>query len=325
MDPVSTLTAAAIAELAFKKFIESSAGELAKKFTEGAIAKMDTLRQKTVEKLQGNATAENAIATIQQGSKAGLEQLTPYLHIAMDEDPAFAQNIQRLAQDILVLTRTEGRNIQNIYGGQGFQVNDPTAPVIQGGSGNTININYGTPPNPPAQTSGNSTPTPSQSRPPMTSTAPSDSAVEVFFSYSHEDEALRDQLANHLSSLQRQGVIQKWHDRQIPAGKEWAGQIDAHLEAAQIILLLISADFIASDYCYDVEMTRALERHQAGEARVIPIILRPTEFQGMEFSRLQALPRDAKPVTSWENRDEAFLNIAQGIRLVAEELRGQPH
>jgi hypothetical protein len=97
MDPVSTLTAAAIAELAFKKFVESSAGELAKKFTEGAISKMDRLRQGIVEKLRGTVKAEQAIAAIETGLKAGIEQLAPYLHIAMDDDPEFAQTLQRLA------------------------------------------------------------------------------------------------------------------------------------------------------------------------------------------------------------------------------------
>jgi tetratricopeptide (TPR) repeat protein len=143
MEPGSSLAAAAIVELAFKKFIESSAGELAKKFTEGAIAKMDVLRERIAEKLRGKPKAEQAIAAVETGAKSAIDQLVPYLHVAMDDDAEFAQEIQRLAQDILILQRTEGRNIQNIHAGQGFQVNDPTAPVIQGGSGNTININYG--------------------------------------------------------------------------------------------------------------------------------------------------------------------------------------
>jgi len=144
-------------------------------------------------------------------------------------------------------------------------------------------------------------------------------AIEVFFSYAHEDEGLRDKLANHLKLLERQGVIQKWHDRQILAGTEWKGQIDSHLETAQIILLLISSDFLASDYCYDLEMKRALERHDAEEARVIPIVLRPVDnLWKAPFGKLQALPTDGKPVTRWDNEDEAFANVARGIRLTAE-------
>ena len=111
-------------------------------------------------------------------------------------------------------------------------------------------------------------------------------SIEVFYSYSHEDEELRQQLENHLSILRRQGVITDWHYRQIGAGREWEGEIDAHLNTAHVILLLISSDFIASDYCYDVEMQRAMERHEAGEARVIPVILRPVDWEAAPFSHL---------------------------------------
>jgi hypothetical protein len=138
--------------------------------------------------------------------------------------------------------------------------------------------------------------------------------IEVFFSYSHRDEALRDELAKHLSIMKRQGIIDAWHDRQITAGSEWAGEIDAHLNSAQVILLLISADFLASDYCYDIELKRAMERHEAGTARVIPIILKPVDWQGAPFGKLQALPKNAQAITTWSNQDEAFLNVAQGLR-----------
>ncbi|HYG09392.1 MAG TPA: toll/interleukin-1 receptor domain-containing protein, partial [Pyrinomonadaceae bacterium] len=145
-------------------------------------------------------------------------------------------------------------------------------------------------------------------------------AIEIFYSYSHIDEGLRDQLKNHLSMLKRQGVVREWHDRRISAGQEWDRQIDAHLNSAHIILLLVSADFLASDYCYDIEVERAMERHEAGEARVIPIILRPCDWQSAPFGRLQALPKDAKPVTKWDNTDDAFLDIAKGIRDAAAEV-----
>jgi hypothetical protein len=148
------------------------------------------------------------------------------------------------------------------------------------------------------------------------------SPIEVFFSYSHKDEDLCVELVKHLSILKRQGVIQDWHDRKIGAGKEWEGEIDTHLNTAGVILLLISSDFLASDYCYDKEMNRALERHEAGEACVIPIILRPVDWEGAPFGKLQALPKDAKPVTSWPDQDQAFLNVAQGIRAAVKELVG---
>ncbi|MGP1373670.1 MAG: toll/interleukin-1 receptor domain-containing protein [Almyronema sp.] len=144
--------------------------------------------------------------------------------------------------------------------------------------------------------------------------------VEVFFSYSHRDEDLRDEMAKHLSILQRQGIIAAWYDRDIEVGAEWAADIDAHLNSAQVILLLISPDFIASDYCFDLEMKRAMDRHAAGEAYVVPVILRPVDWSGAAFSKLQALPKNAKPVTTWANRDQAFENVARGIRQLVERL-----
>jgi len=152
-------------------------------------------------------------------------------------------------------------------------------------------------------------------------TSPSrDKKIELFLSYSHADENLRDELVKHLTLLTRQQVISTWHDRNISAGTEWGSQISQHLETAKVILLLISADFLASDYCYDIELNRAMERHEMGEARVIPIILRPADWSGAPFGRLQALPNNARPITTWENRDLAFENVVKGIRLVCEEL-----
>jgi tetratricopeptide (TPR) repeat protein len=155
----------------------------------------------------------------------------------------------------------------------------------------------------------------------MSKTPKSPDAVEVFYAYSHRDERLRNRLASHLSILRRNSVITDWHDRRIGAGMEWKGQIDEHLNTARIILLLVSADFLASDYCIDVEMKRAMERHELREARVIPIILRAVDnWQVTAFGKLQALPTDGKPITSWPNRDEAFVDVARGIRVAVAEL-----
>ncbi len=148
-----------------------------------------------------------------------------------------------------------------------------------------------------------------------------DSAIKIFVSYSHCDEKLMQELVKHLSLLKRQGLISEWHDRQITAGSEWEGQISEHLNSAQIILLLISSDFLASDYCYDIELTRAMERHDQQQACVVPVILRPVDWQHSPFSKLQALPKNAQPIISWSDRDEAFLDVAQGIRQVAEQMR----
>jgi hypothetical protein len=145
-------------------------------------------------------------------------------------------------------------------------------------------------------------------------------AVEIFYSYAHNDERLRKKLETHLSLLKQEGLIIGWYDREIRAGGEWANEIEAHLDSAHIILLLISPDFMASDYCYSIEMKRALERHDSKEAQVIPIILRPTDWKRAPFSKLQVLPSNGRPITRWPDRDEAFLNIAQDIRKAVDEL-----
>ncbi|WP_437747128.1 AAA family ATPase [Sorangium sp. So ce1504] len=152
---------------------------------------------------------------------------------------------------------------------------------------------------------------------------PAKTPARLFFSYSHKDEALRDELETHLALLKREGLLQSWHDRRIGAGDEWAGQIDRNLDEAEVILLLVSADFLASDYCFDNEMKRALARHDAGQARVIPVILRQTDWHSAPFARLLALPKDGRPVTLWQDRDEAWTDVALGIRRAIEALRAR--
>lgn len=155
----------------------------------------------------------------------------------------------------------------------------------------------------------------------MKAPRPQGAEVDVFIAYSHKDQRLRHNLETHLNLLKREGTIKTWHDRKIVPGEEWESEIDSHMDKAGIIALLVSADFIASDYCYGIEMRRAMERYEAGEARVIPIILRPCDWEPAPFAKLQALPTDAKPVTSWTNRDQAFADIARRIRLAAEEIK----
>lgn len=150
-----------------------------------------------------------------------------------------------------------------------------------------------------------------------------ENAVKVFISYSHKDEDLRDRLDTHLSNLRWDGVISSWYDRQLTAGTEWDEKIKAELEAADIILLLISPDFMASKYCRDVEIPLSLQRHEAKQAFVVPIILRPFDWFTAPFAKLQAFPKDAKPVTTWANQDEAFLSIAQGIRTAVQLMRAE--
>ena len=142
----------------------------------------------------------------------------------------------------------------------------------------------------------------------------------VFFAYSHKDKDLRDELEIHLSALKRQGVIQTWHDRRIGAGKHLDTEISSNLENAQIILLLISPYFIASEYCYNIEMKRALERNDNGEALVIPIILHPCDWQHTPLGGLNATPTDGKPISKFPNQHEAFLEIVSAIRLAVQEI-----
>ncbi len=153
---------------------------------------------------------------------------------------------------------------------------------------------------------------------------PMKNAISLFYSYSHQDEAYRNKLEICLSTLKREQVIAEWHDRKIIPGQQWVVQIDQHLETADIILLLISPDFIASKYCYENEMNRALERQRLGLAKVVTVIVRPTDWQHLPFAKLQVLPKNGKPVTTWVNEDEAYLDIALGIRETIEAMQASP-
>ena len=153
--------------------------------------------------------------------------------------------------------------------------------------------------------------------------ARTDGAVTLFISYAYKDESLRAELDAHLKLMQRTGLVQKWDDRLLTAGEEWRRGIDENLQRADIILLLVSADFLSSDFCWQEEMERALQRHQTGEARVIPVIIRHADWTQAKFAELQALPKDGKAVTLWPDRDSAWTNVAEGIRQVAEEIRSK--
>jgi hypothetical protein len=143
-------------------------------------------------------------------------------------------------------------------------------------------------------------------------------AARVFMSYSHTDGQHRDRLEKALVMLKRQGLIETWHDRRIVPGQHVDRAISAELEGADLVLLLVSPDFLASDYCYAVEMQQAMKRHEAGYAHVVPIIIRPCDWKSAPFGRLNALPTDAKPVTKWTDPDDAFLDITEGIKRVIQ-------
>lgn len=150
--------------------------------------------------------------------------------------------------------------------------------------------------------------------------------VEIFCCYARKDKQLLRELKAHIMPLRLQKHVTIWDDTDINAGQKWEREIEKHLNTADIILLLISPDFMASEYCYSKEMQRAMERHVRGEARVIPIILRPVNWQRAPFSMLQVLPTNAKPVTdwSWDTEDNALYNVGAGIhRAIEDILAGQ--
>ncbi|MBA2660296.1 MAG: toll/interleukin-1 receptor domain-containing protein [Nitrosospira sp.] len=137
---------------------------------------------------------------------------------------------------------------------------------------------------------------------------------KVFISYSHKDEIHKEALDEHLSMLKQNHIIDTWHDRRIIAGQNWSEEISENLEQSDLILLLVSPSFLASDYCFNVEMKRAIEMHKEGKARLIPIVIRPCDWGSGGLSDFQAVPKDAKAITSWGNHDEAWLDAINGIK-----------
>lgn len=149
--------------------------------------------------------------------------------------------------------------------------------------------------------------------------------AKLFFSYSHKDEALRNELETHLFLLRRQGLISTWHDRRILAGGDFNKSISDELESSQIILLLVSAYFLASDYCYEKEMTRAIEKHNDGSAVVIPVILHPCDWHSAPFGGFRATPNDGKAISLFPNLHEAFSIVSKDVREVAISFGQQIH
>lgn len=142
--------------------------------------------------------------------------------------------------------------------------------------------------------------------------------LNIFLSYAHEDEAMKILLDKNLIMLKKSEKINVWQDRQILAGMEWDETIAKELQGADIILLLISVDFNNSQYIWDKELKIAMGRHERNEARVIPIILRTCEWSEMSYAKLQALPTGAKPITAFVDKDEAYTDVARGIRMVVD-------
>jgi HEAT repeat protein len=144
-------------------------------------------------------------------------------------------------------------------------------------------------------------------------------AWRVFYSYSHKDADLRERLGTYLVPLKQQSKISEWHDRKIEPGANWNTEINAQLDSANLILLLVSADFLASEYCFGAEVERALVRLKRGEVKVVPVLLKPCLWEESRFSELQIIPRDAKAITSWSSVDEAFRDVAGEIRRLVSD------
>jgi hypothetical protein len=158
-----------------------------------------------------------------------------------------------------------------------------------------------------------------------TSSAYGDGGFKVFVSFAHEDQELANELITHLTPLRRSGLIQLWSDRATGPSSDWTRELDLRIEQADVILLLISPDYLASEYCYDVEMKRALEKHHSGTARVIPVILRPSAWSLAPVAELQTLPANGTPISTWKNRDEAFVNVTKSIQIAIQNpLEVQP-
>jgi len=154
---------------------------------------------------------------------------------------------------------------------------------------------------------------------------PNESAARarIFISYAHEDEDLKEELDKHLKVLKRSSKVEVWSDRQLAAGQEWDESIMTELRRANVILLLISVDFNASDFIWDKELAVAMERHKEGTSRVVPIILRKCNWEGLPYAALQALPRHARPVTDYPDRDVAYTEIAEAVELLVDQINVQ--
>jgi len=137
--------------------------------------------------------------------------------------------------------------------------------------------------------------------------------MKIFISYSHKDDNYKVELLKQLSNLQRDGIIDGWHDRKILPGEKWDDSIKKALYECEVVLFLISADFMASDYINNTEIKISLERYIKREIQIVPIILRPCLWNETEFGQFQALPKDAKPLSTWKNIDEGLLDITKAI------------
>lgn len=145
--------------------------------------------------------------------------------------------------------------------------------------------------------------------------------MNIFISYSHKDEAFREELVEHISMLQRRGFIDIWHDRKITTSEDWRNEISENLEKADITIFLVSSSFLASPYCQDIEVKKAIELHESRKTKIVSIVIRSCDWHESEFGRYQALPQDAKPIALWDDKDSAWTNAVNGIKELITELK----
>ena len=146
--------------------------------------------------------------------------------------------------------------------------------------------------------------------------------IKVFVSYSHKDEKYKDKFNTFIVMLRRNNVIVAWDDRKLIAGDPLDTVIDKKLEEADLIILLLSQDFLASDYCYTNEMKKALVRYEQGKNIIIPVILRNCDWLSSPLKKIMALPKDGKCISSWRDEDEAFMDVVDGIKKVISKITG---
>jgi hypothetical protein len=149
--------------------------------------------------------------------------------------------------------------------------------------------------------------------------------LRVFYSYAHRDEPLRAALQAHLSPLRRERILMDWWDRQIRPGAAWDTEIAAQLTSSHIVIVLLSAYFIASDYAYGKELATALEMHREGRLTVVPVIARPCHWRDLPIGQLQALPANGRAVTRWRDRDSAYVSVVEGIERIAQDQLAARH
>jgi len=143
--------------------------------------------------------------------------------------------------------------------------------------------------------------------------------ISIFLSYAKEDKPFKDKLLKHLSSMIRRNQIDIWDDEQIAGGQNWKEEIESKLRTAQVAILLVSADFLASDFINDFEIPILLERGKKGEVSIVPMLIRPVYFQGSELSDFKGLPKSGKPISNWQNEDEAWISVVGDLVEIIEK------